>query len=210
MHLMGLYIVLLGFLAVFIGVLLLLVLAFTVAFRKGPGDKKARRSDWRKACCVLCSLIIGFALIFLGAAMIPGVDFDDFTQAVASLKYPKGNYDLTGTIDSYTPDPVRVGDAVTFEYTVKNIGTDEVPPLSYMVVLYVDKKRVSYDGATSALLPGAGVTYGISEDSCHFRARRTGTYRYRLEIIPRLGLVDANLHNNQVVGALFVKEKPSQ
>jgi len=135
----------------------------------------------------------------------PDISTRDIFHASSDTVLP-GNYDLTGTIKGYTPNPVHVGDAVTFTYVVENNGKDKVPQGSYMVKFYVNDRCVASDGLTMALPAGSGSTYSMGKGSNHFVAEKPGEYTCKLEITTRDGLVDANPDNNIITGKLLVRE----
>lgn len=205
-------IILLGWITILVGAILFLVAAFKVSLVWGilclllsPASLIFLIIHWKKAWKPWCIQLIGIAVLALGVAMTPGISVRQILQIASSEVLP-GNYDLTGTIKGHTPDPVFVGDAVTFTYGISNNGKDKVPSGSYMVKFYVNDNCVGYDGLTSAITAGSGHTYSMAKGYNHFVAERPGEYKYKLEITPRQGLVDANPGNNIITGTIMVRE----
>ncbi|MBN2020192.1 MAG: hypothetical protein JW749_08205 [Sedimentisphaerales bacterium] len=178
--------IIIGILLIIIGIILIIVAA-------------TRKGLLLKMLAVIMPLA-GVVLMFYGAAKLTGRSVSKLLENAA---YPplRGNYDLAGTIEGYTPDPVFVGDKVTFTCIISNDGKDKVPKGSYMLKFYVNEDCVWYDGLTDAIRPGSGFTCGSN-----FTADKPGEYTYKLEIIPRHGLVDANTANNVITGTLLVRE----
>jgi hypothetical protein len=176
-------------------------------------DQRKISSFWRRFIYpgIILLLLTGITMMVHGvndASLMrsPGGEIlRDFLQAGSDRVLP-GDYDLTGSIKGYTPNPVYVGDAVTFTYSVRNDGKDKVPKLSYMVKFYVDDKCVSSNGLTMALRSGAGYTCRMGKGYHDFVAERAGEHTYKLEITTRDGLVDANPENNVITGKLLVRE----
>src|SRR5262245_7572083 len=72
------------------------------------------------------------------------------------LKLPPGDYDLAPTNVVASPSQER---STTVRYSVVNLGTSAVPEKAYELDFYVDGQLVSFDHATSMILPGQTTDY---------------------------------------------------
>lgn len=119
---------------------------------------------------------------------------------------PPGNYDLAPGAISWSPDPVDVGDEVSFTYSVENRGTDAIPARTYEVEFYVGGKLVSFDRAPPLPLePGLDSTYSNSPGYFDFKASEPGKVRYRLVLDPGDRLSETDEANNVAEGDLDVQ-----
>lgn len=194
-----------GVIVLLAGFVMFLIVAFRASLLWGiacllfaPAELIFLILHWAEAKKPWFIQLIGGTMIMIGVYLTTG--------SIPLTSVPSGNYDLTGQILNYTPNPIYVGDTVHFEYLVKNIGEDTIPDHSYKVELYVNKNLVMADSYTLAIEPGD--RFGVATTkSSKFIPKYPGEYTYTLIISPRKGLIDINTSNNEVTGKIIVKER---
>ena len=115
-----------------------------------------------------------------------------------------GDFDLVAKSVTYKPNPVQVGDKVVFDHVVGNKGTNTVKGGTYCVDLYVDGRDVSFDHATSDILPGGSVPYSMGRGYYHWQPTKAGRYHYRLVLDERNMLRERIETNNVLEGDIDV------
>jgi subtilase family serine protease len=119
-------------------------------------------------------------------------------------KAPLGHYDLVAASVTTKTSPIRVGDKVVFDYTVRNDGKDTVPGGTYNVDFHVDGKLVSFDHGTSDKGSGQKSDYSKAPGYFHIQPSRPGKYRYRLTVDEKNNLAEINETNNTLEGDIDV------
>jgi subtilase family serine protease len=106
-----------------------------------------------------------------------------------------------------SPAYIHVGDKVTFTYSVKNLGTSTLPDGTYDVDFYINGVLVSFDHATSSLIPGGSVSYSMAAPYYHFDAKAPGQYNYKVVVDPTNRVQETDESNNVVLGSFVVHPK---
>jgi len=109
-----------------------------------------------------------------------------------------GDFDLEAASLAYKPNPVRVGDKVVFNYTVRNNGTNTVLGRTYQVDLYLNARLISFDHGTSDLLPGRTTSYGSSGGHFHWQPTNAARYHYRF-VVDEQNTVRERIETNNVL-----------
>jgi hypothetical protein len=115
---------------------------------------------------------------------------------------PPGDYDAAALEVQYSPNPIKVGDNPTFQYTIKNVGKSTIPAGTYEVEFFINGKKVGFDYATSELKPGIENTYYHPTGS--FKASEEGVHTYKLIVDPRNRLKETDKTNNILEGSFQI------
>jgi len=115
-----------------------------------------------------------------------------------------GDFDLVAASVTYRPNPVHVGDKVVLDHVIKNNGTNTVRGGTYDVDLYLDGRPVSFDHATSDILPGGSVPYGMAAGYFTWQPTNAGRFHYRLVVDERNTVRERIETNNVLEGDIDV------
>jgi len=110
---------------------------------------------------------------------------------------------VAATSVTFSPDPVRVGDRVVFDYEVSNLGARDTSVPTFVVELRVDGQPVS--SCRRSLPPAClGITCPKAPGDWHFEATTAGWHSYELVVDKNDRLREGNEGNNVLDGKFRV------
>jgi hypothetical protein len=103
--------------------------------------------------------------------------------STASAPVPATGSEVVVTSLTHKPNVLHVGDKVTFEFALKNPGTNLVPSRSYFFDLYIDGRVVAFDHTTADLLSGLSTSYGMSPDHFNWQPTNAGLHHFDFVLV---------------------------
>jgi len=114
--------------------------------------------------------------------------------------------DLAVDAVSIRPKDPKVGDQVVVTYRIINNGPDILPAKSYRTIVTVDGRETSLDlgGSHSARKVGEYVEYSKAPGYCDFVPTKSGSYKIRIDVSPKLSVSDPVAGNNTFTRTIAV------
>ncbi len=128
----------------------------------------------------------------------------DLTEIVGLKLAP----DLRCSVVTFTPNPIRAGEPITFSCQMENVGKAKVSRQTYSIQLLVNDQIVFWGPGAVDIPPGQKSSFRVDKDVWHFQFLKPGTYTYQVILDADHRLTEIDESNNVYQGEIKVLPQP--